>query len=98
VSVVAPRFPESCQAGFPSPAADYTERKPGPNYYCIRHSAATFFVQASGKSMSDIGLRDGDLMVVDRAGTPRHGDIVIAAVNGEFTVKQLLLSVNVNNG
>lgn len=48
--------------------------------------------------MSDIGLRDGDLMVVDRAGTPRHGDIVIAAVNGEFTVKQLLLSVNVNNG
>lgn len=57
----------------------------------FRHPAATFFVRASGKSMSYIGLRDGDFMVVDRAETPRHGDIVIAAVDGELTVKQLLL-------
>lgn len=92
VSITAPLYLESCQAGFPSPAADYVERQLDLNEYCIRHPAATFFVRASGKSMSDIGLKDGDLMVVDKAETPCHGDIVIAAVDGEFTVKQLLLS------
>lgn len=92
VSITAPLFLESCQAGFPSPAADYVERELDLNEYCIRHPAATFFVRASGKSMSDIGLKHGDLMVVDRAESPCHGDIVIAAIDGEFTVKQLLIS------
>lgn len=88
----APLFLESCQAGFPSPAADYVERELDLNDYCIRHPSATFFVRASGHSMSDIGLKDGALMIVDRAETPGHGDIVIAEIDGEFTVKQLLIS------
>lgn len=92
VAITAPLYLESCQAGFPSPAADYVEQELDLNDYCIRHPAATFFVRASGKSMSDIGLKDGDLMVVDRSETPCHGDIVIAAVDGDFTVKKLLLS------
>nr|WP_310615758.1 translesion error-prone DNA polymerase V autoproteolytic subunit [Pantoea cypripedii] len=92
LAVTAPLFLEPCEAGFPSPAADYVERELDLNEYCIRHPAATFFVRASGQSMTDIGLRDGDLMVVDRAETPCHGDIVIAAIDGEFTVKQLLIS------
>lgn len=92
LSISAPLFQDSCQAGFPSPAASFVERELDLNEYCIRHPAATYFVRASGKSMTDIGLQDGDLMVVDHAEKAGHGDIVIAAVDGEFTVKKLLLS------
>ncbi|MEN4600746.1 translesion error-prone DNA polymerase V autoproteolytic subunit [Pantoea agglomerans] len=92
LTLTAPLYLEPCQAGFPSPAADYVERELDLNEYCIRHPSATFFVRASGHSMSDIGLRDGALMIVDRAETPGHGDIVIAEIEGEFTVKQLLIS------
>ncbi len=85
-----PLFLEKCAAGFPSPAQDYVEAELDLNQYCIRHPAATFFVRASGNSMNDIGLKDGDLLVVDRSLRPEHGDIVIAEVDGGFTVKQLL--------
>ncbi|WP_254877184.1 translesion error-prone DNA polymerase V autoproteolytic subunit [Pantoea ananatis] len=61
------------------------------NELCITHRAATFFVRASGSSMEDLGLYDGDVMVVDRAKEATHGDIVIAEVGGEFTVKRLQL-------
>lgn len=88
----APLFLERCPAGFPSPAQDYIEAELDLNEYCIRRRSATFFVRASGSSMTEIGLCDGDLMIVDRAETPRHGDIVIAEVDGEFTVKRLLLT------
>ena len=85
-----PLYLERCAAGFPSPAQDYVEAELDLNQYCIRHPAATFFVRASGNSMNDIGLKDGDLLVVDRSLRPEHGDIVIAEVDGGFTVKQLL--------
>lgn len=91
-SVRRPLFTDRCQAGFPSPASDYAERDLDLNEYCIRHPAATFFVRAIGDSMTDIGLHSGDLMVVDKSETPRHGDIVIAEIDGEFTVKRLLLT------
>lgn len=61
------------------------------NELCIRRRASTFFVRASGSSMQELGLFDGDVMVVDRAEEASHGDIVIAEVNGEFTVKRLQL-------
>lgn len=86
-----PLFGESCPAGFPSPAQDYVESELDLNEYCIRHPAATYFVRAIGNSMTDIGLQDGDLMVVDKSVRAQHGDIVIAEVEGEFTVKRLLL-------
>lgn len=86
-----PLFTERCPAGFPSPAADYTESELDLNEYCIRRRHATYFVRAIGNSMNDIGLNSGDLMVVDKAEQPRHGDIVIAEIEGEFTVKRLLL-------
>lgn len=91
ISIAAPLFLENCQAGFPSPAQDYVERELDLNEYCVMRPAATFFVRASGQSMTDIGLNSGDLMVVDKAESPRHGDIVIAEIEGEFTVKRLLL-------
>ncbi|HAX4801598.1 TPA: translesion error-prone DNA polymerase V autoproteolytic subunit, partial [Escherichia coli] len=59
------------------------------NDYCIRHPSATYFVRAQGNSMQDVGMRDGDLLVVDRSLRPQHRDIVIAEVDGGFTVKQL---------
>ncbi|EMW69053.1 protein samA' [Escherichia coli] len=86
-----PLFTERCPAGFPSPAADYTEDELDLNAYCIRRPAATFFVRAIGDSMQDMGLHSGDLMVVDKAEKPLQGDIVIAETDGEFTVKRLQL-------
>lgn len=86
-----PLYLDTCAAGFPSPAQDYVEKELDLNELCIRRRASTFFVRASGSSMQELGLCDGDVMVVDRAEEASHGDIVIAEVNGEFTVKRLQL-------
>lgn len=86
-----PLFADPCAAGFPSPAQDYVESELDLNELCIRRRASTFFVRASGSSMQELGLFDGDVMVVDRAEEASQGDIVIAEVNGEFTVKRLQL-------
>lgn len=86
-----PLFADPCAAGFPSPAQDYVESELDLNELCIRRQASTFFVRASGSSMQELGLFDGDVMVVDRAEEASQGDIVIAEVNGEFTVKRLQL-------
>ncbi|EPS4527359.1 TPA: translesion error-prone DNA polymerase V autoproteolytic subunit [Citrobacter koseri] len=91
-SFTAPLFTERCPAGFPSPAQDYVEAELDLNEYCIQRRGSTYFVRAIGNSMTDIGLHSGDLMVVDKAEPPRHGDIVIAEIDGEFTVKRLLLT------
>ncbi len=84
-----PLFLDAVSAGFPSPATDYCERKLDLNELCIQHPAATYFVRAQGDSMIDAGIFPGDVLVVDRSLTAAHGDIVIASVNGELTVKQL---------
>lgn len=76
-------------AGFPSPAADFAVKRHDLNELLIKHPAATFMWQARGISMIDLGIADGDVLVVDRALNPKHGDIVVAEVNGDFTVKQL---------
>ena len=84
-----PLFIERVPCGFPSPAQDYVEDRIDLNKLAIRHPSATYFVRVSGDSMRGAGIGDGDLLVVDRALTPTHGDIVVAAVDGEFTVKEL---------
>lgn len=89
--VLIPLFNETIPAGFPSPAADYVERPLDLNELCIAHPAATYFVRVSGNSMTGAGIYDGSLLVVDRSITPKHGDIIIAAVGGEFTVKKLCM-------
>lgn len=90
-TLTLPLFTERCAAGFPSPAADYTESELDLNEYCIRRRHSTYFVRAIGDSMKDMGLYSGDLMVVDKAEKPMQGDIVIAETDGEFTVKRLQL-------
>jgi len=87
--VAIPLFSDLVQCGFPSPAADYVERRIDLNELLIHHPSATYFVKAAGDSMSEGGINDGDLLVVDSSRTAGHGDIVIAAVDGEFTVKRL---------
>ena len=76
-------------AGFPSPADDDIEGTIDLNEYLIRHPAATFFLRVQGDSMIGAGIRDGDLLVVDRAREAKSGSIVVAAVNGELTLRRL---------
>ena len=84
-----PFFLDSISAGFPSPASDYMENKLDLNDYLISHPAATFIVKASGASMTEAGISSGDLLIVDRSLTPKNGNIVIASVFGDLTVKKL---------
>lgn len=76
-------------AGFPSPADDYVERRLSLDEHLVEHRESTFFMRVAGDSMSGLGIFDGDLLVVDRALPATTGSVVIAVLNGEFTVKQL---------
>lgn len=82
-------FLNSCPCGFPSPAADFVEQELDLTQYCIKHPSASYYIRAEGESMILAGISSGDLLVVDRAETARHGDVVVAAIDGEFTVKRL---------
>lgn len=84
-----PYFEAKVPAGFPSPAADYEENQLDLNKYLIKNPAATFFVRVSGDSMTGAGINDGDLLIVDRSLNPKDKNVVIAAVNGELTVKRI---------
>ncbi|BAK76485.1 peptidase S24 and S26 domain protein [Pseudogulbenkiania sp. NH8B] len=88
-SLALPVYGSRVPAGFPSPADDYLETALDLNQYLIEDAAATFMVRVSGDSMLGAGISDGDVLVVDRSIPPAHGQIVLAAVDGEFTVKRL---------
>lgn len=90
-----PLYLNHVSAGFPSPAQDYVEDTLDLNELCIDHPAATFFVRVEGESMVDAGIFPGDILVVDRALNASHGDIVIACIHGEMTVKELALNPSV---
>ena len=77
------------QAGFPSPALDYTEDALDLNQYLIKHKAASFMFSVEGQSMRDAGIVDGDKVVVDRSIEAKHNHIVIAVVEGDYTIKRL---------
>lgn len=87
--MTAPLFSQPVPAGFPSPADDYVECRLSLDDLLIEHREATFFVRAKGNSMIGAGIHDGDVLVVDKSLQASHGDIVIAVVDGEFTVKTL---------
>ena len=85
-----PLFGHKVPAGFPSPADDYIEGRLSLDEHLVRHREATFFVRAKGNSMVGAGIFDGDLLVVDKSLDPASGDIVIAVMDGELTVKRLI--------
>jgi DNA polymerase V len=84
-----PLYETSVPAGFPSPAQEYLGDTMDLNAYLIKNATASFFAKVEGDSMIDAGIFAGDLVVVDRSITAREGNIVIAAVNNEFTIKRL---------
>ena len=85
-----PLFSHKVAAGFPSPADDYIAGQLSLDEHLISNKDATFFVRAKGNSMVGAGIFDGDLLVVDKSRTPASGDIVIAIVDGDLTVKRLV--------
>ena len=84
-----PLFESGVSAGFPSPADDYLDLPIDLNEFLIKHPAATFYVRVKGNSMEGAGIRNGDLLIVDRAEEPRNKSIVLGVIDGEFTVKRI---------
>jgi DNA polymerase V len=84
-----PLFLARIPAGFPSPADDYLDKNLDLNEYLIKKPSATFCVRVEGKSMVKAGIHDGDILIVDRSLEPVDEKIVIAVLNGGFTVKRI---------
>ena len=82
-------FEHRVPAGFPSPADDHVEKRLDLNEYLIKKSDATFFVKIKGDSMIDASINDGDIVIIDRSMQAKIGDIVLASVDGNFTIKTL---------
>lgn len=83
-----PFFDTKVQAGFPSPAEDHLEQRLDLNTLVIQNPSATFFVRVAGESMRDIGITDGDILVVDRSIESWENRIVVAVIDSEFTIKR----------
>ena len=77
------------RAGFPSPAADHTQKRIDLNDHLIRNKEATFIFKVKGDSMVGAGIYEGDALVIDRSIEAKHNNIVLAVLNNEFTVKRL---------
>ena len=86
------QFAPTIKAGLPSPADDYTHDSIDFNRDLIRNPDATFYGRVDGDSMIDAGICDGDIAVIDRSVEAQDGDVVVAFVNNEFTIKYLDLS------
>lgn len=82
-------LPITVQCGFPSPAEDHAQQRLDLNALLIKQPDATFFMRVRGPSMCDAGIDDGDYVVIDRSVRAKHGDIVVAVIDGEFTIKRL---------
>jgi DNA polymerase V len=86
-----PLFSEKIKAGFPSPAEDFVEDRIDLNKYLIKNPISTFFVKVDGSSMENANIFKDDILVIDKSINPKNKDIVVAILNGEFTVKRLIL-------
>ena len=88
-NIKLPLYISSIKAGFPSPADDYIEKNLDLNDFLIKHPSSTFFLKVEGESMIDAGIHSGDILIVDRSLEPKNNKIIIAALNGELTVKRI---------
>ena len=87
-----PLFLSLVPAGFPSPADEYLDRDIKLDALLIKNKSSTFFIRVSGHSMKDAGILNGDLLIIDRSLKAIEGSIILAVVDGEFTVKRLHFS------
>ncbi|WP_269610256.1 LexA family protein [Prochlorococcus marinus] len=89
-TILIPLVTETISAGFPSPAEDYIELGIDLNKYLIKNPISTFFLRVSGSSMNNAGIYNNDLLIIDRSINPKSGHIVVALLDGEFTLKRLI--------
>jgi DNA polymerase V len=86
-----PLASDKISAGFPSPASDFVDVAIDLNKHLIKHPSSTFFGRVRGQSMQDVGISDGDLLVIDKSLEPEDGKIAVCFIDGEFTVKRIRL-------
>lgn len=86
-----PLYAHKVSAGFPSPADDYVEDRLDLNQLLVQNKSSTFFLRVKGDSMTNAGIHDGDIIVVDRSVEPIDRSVVVAVIDGELTVKRLIL-------
>ncbi|MRT92085.1 LexA family transcriptional regulator [Ancylomarina sp. 16SWW S1-10-2] len=86
-----PLVGSSVRAGFPSPADDFIEMNLSLDSELIRNKEATFYARVEGDSMQDANIHDGDLLVIDRSLEPQNNKVAVCFIDGEFTVKRLLI-------
>ena len=89
-----PFYLHKAGAGFPSPATDYIEEDIDLNIHLIKNTPATFVIRVQGKSMSNVGIYDGDLLIVDKSLKPKNFSTVIANVHDELVVKSFIKEKN----
>ena len=90
MKLTVPFYLHKAGAGFPSPATDYIEEDVDLNVHLIKNVPATFVIRVQGKSMTDVGIYDGDLLVVDKSLKPKNFSTVIANVHDELVVKNFV--------
>ena len=96
MKLTIPFYLHKVGAGFPSPATDYIEDDIDLNSHLITNAPATFIIRVQGKSMTNVGIYDGDLLIVDKSLNPKNFSTVIANVNEELVVKTLIKSEETN--
>ena len=96
MKLTIPFYLHKVGAGFPSPATDYIEDDIDLNSHLITNAPATFIIRVQGKSMANVGIYDGDLLIVDRSINPKNSSTVIANVNEELVVKTFIKGKNNN--
>ena len=82
-------YTTSISAGFPSPAEDHMDISLDINEYLVKHPSSTFYIYVKGDSMIDSGIFDGDLLIVDRSLEVKSNSVVVAVIDGDFTVKKI---------
>ena len=92
--IAVPFVEEDVAAGFPSPSENYIQGKLDLNELLVKNPPATFFVRVRGESMINAGISSGDILIVDKSLEAKNNDIIIAVVEGEFTLKRLLIKDN----
>jgi len=94
MKILLPFHLQKVGAGFPSPATDYVEDDIDLNAHLIKNTPSTFIIRVQGKSMTSIGIHDGDLLIVDRSLDPKNFSTVVVNINDELVVKSFIKEKN----